>query len=71
MSLVDLNNYIWEDLKCLNEVESHFVISEKKKKMVKLGKTVFVIVLEAKKREKIVELCIKEWFGLKLFFYFY
>jgi uncharacterized protein YxjI len=59
LNLMNLNGNIWEDLKCLDEVESDFVISEKKK-LVKSGKAVFVIVLEAKKSEKIVELCIKE-----------
>ena len=59
MSLVDLNNYIWEDLKCLNEVENHFVISEKIKKLVKLGKAVFVIVLEAKKSKKLLSFVLK------------
>ena len=60
LSLMDLNGNIREDLKCPNEVESDFLISEKIKKLVKSGKEVFVTVLEAMKIEKIVDLCVKD-----------
>ena len=60
LSLMDLNGNIREDLKCPNEVESDFLISEKIKKLVKSGKEVFVTVLKAMKIEKIVDLCVKD-----------
>ena len=57
---MDLNGNIREDLKCPNEVESDFIISEKTKKQVKSGKDVFITVLEVMKIEKIVDLCVKD-----------
>ena len=60
LSLMDLNGNIREDLKCPNEVESDFLISEKIKKLVKSGKEVFVTVLETMNIEKIVDLCVKD-----------
>ena len=57
---MDLNGNIREDLKCPNEVESDFLISEKIKNLVKSGKEVFITVLEIMKIEKIVDLCVKD-----------
>ncbi len=57
---MDLNGNIREDLKCPNEVESDFIISEKTKKSVKSGKDVFITVLEVMKIEKNVGLCVKD-----------
>ena len=57
---MNLNGNIREDLKCPNEVESDFLISEKIKNLVKSGKDVFITVLEVMKIEKNVGLCVKD-----------